>query len=319
MTGLNQGLGGRVRRVIRPAFALIAALFVAFVVKDMATRFSGLTLPVSWGWVALAVLPSCASLLFQYQAWWELVADWTGTPMQRLPSLRVYIDGQIARYTPGKVGLPAVRLAGASALGVSSQVMIATLLAEVLAWSACGTILGGLLMLRFVGGASNVGPLGSLPLIAQSLGYLGAVCLLGLLFLVLLPRRVWPEFVIKIVDAAGDGPLMPWRVPAWQLLHFAASAWGGLCLVVSLGGSFSDGVYLGAVLCVATVAGFLALLAPAGVGVREVVLALFAEPILGTNGAVVLGLLARAVSLGAELLLFLLLRVLTKKRSQPAV
>lgn len=296
------------KRIIRLVFAVFAAVFVFLVIKDMSSKFKGIDTPIAWPWVVLAIVPTLFAVLLQYEAWRALLINWSARPIPRLLSLRIYVDGQIARYTPGKVGLPAVRVAGAPLLGVSPQIMIATLLVEVLSWAACGTILGGLIIY------SQANRISTTQVVGQFFGLLGVASTCGLVLLVLVPRTVWPRALVHLLSAQGTGPLVPWRVPLLQLAHFLASALGGLCLVVALGGSLTAGVYLGAVLCVAIVAGFLALLAPAGVGVREAMIAVFAEPVLGVGGAVALGLLARGVSLSSELGLFVLLRVLTRKK-----
>lgn len=297
---------GRVQRLLRPLFALLAAGFVVLVAKDMAAGFSGVKLAVTWSWLLAALAPGVVSLLCQYQGWWTLVARWTGHDMPRLLALRVYIDAQLARYTPGKVGLVAVRVARAQSLGMSRQWMVSTLLAEVLVWLACGTFLSGALILIQ---AEVVGANQALTFASQFLGYLGAAACLGLLLLMLLPGRLWPARLVRALGARSTGPLMPAVVPGWLLLHFAFSSLSGACLVLALAGTWEQGMYLGAVVCVSTVAGFLALLAPAGLGVREAMIAVFAEPILGAEAAVALGLLARGVSLLSEVLLYVALRV----------
>jgi len=296
----------RVKRLVRPLFALLAAVFVVLVAKDMAGRFSGVKVAVGWPWVLAAVGPGLAAVLCQFQGWWLLVLHWTGHAMPRRHALRVYMDAQLARYTPGKVGLVAVRVARAQSLGLSSQLMISTLLGEVLVWVACGTFLSGLLILTQ---AEVVGMSRAFTVASEFLSYLGAAACAGLLLLLFVPQRLWPSAVLQLLGARQDGPLMPAVVPGFLLLHFLASALSGACLVLALGGAWPQGIYLGAVVCVATVAGFLALLAPAGLGVREAMIALFAEPVLGAEAAVALGLLARGVSLVSELTLFVALRL----------
>lgn len=300
----------RAKRWVRPVFALLAAGFVVLVAKDMIARFSGVKVAITWPWLLVAVVPGVVSLLCQYQGWWVLVSRWTGHAMPRLLALRVYVDAQLARYTPGKVGLVAVRVARAQSLGMSAQLMVSTLLAEVLVWVACGTFLSGLLI---ISQAKVVGTSQALTVASQFLGYLGAAACAGLLLLLVLPNRFWPRRVVEVLGARQDGPLMPAVVPGWLLLHFVCSSLGGACLVLGLGGTWAQGIYLGAVVCVATVAGFLALLAPAGLGVREAMIAVFAEPLLGAETAVALGLSARAVSLLSEVLLFAALRLVKRR------
>lgn len=303
----------RLKRLVKPVFSLIAAAFVVLVARDMASRFDGLNVSIHWGWLILAAVPGVLSILLQFQAWWVVVESWTGRAMPRRAALRAYIDGQLARYTPGKVGLLAVRLAHAKTLGVSAQGMVTTLLGEVLAWAACGTIIAGLLVLEPSPAAA---PSGALILAHRFLGYLGALSALGLLLLVTLPQAAWPQ-VLRRMLGERSGPLLPVTVPGWFLLHFLTVAASGACVVLSLGGDGSDAVYLGAVVCAATVAGFVAVLAPAGLGVREATIAVFAEPLLGTGGAVALSLISRAVSLASELILFVSLRAVAGPRPAP--
>ncbi len=50
------------------------------------------------------------------------------------------MSGQLARYTPGKVGLPMVRIAGAAKLGVSAHLIAASVGLEVAAWIGVGSL-----------------------------------------------------------------------------------------------------------------------------------------------------------------------------------
>ncbi len=313
MSDAAQGFLARVKRWVRPVFALIATIFVVSVARDIASRFTALVVEVHWIWVLAAVFPAGVAVVFQYRAWWNLVLVWEGKRMPIPASLRVYVDGQMARYTPGKVGLPAVRVAAAGLLGVSPQAMIGTLLAEVLAWSACGAIVGaGLILVPGVQANDSL-------FLSGTLGVLAVGALIALVILMVTPARIWPQPLVRLLGSSSQGTLMPWRAPMWQMLHFVASALSGFCLVLALGGTTLDGLYLGAAQCVAIVVGFLALLAPGGLGVREAALTAFSEPVLGTEPAVALGLLARGASLSAELLLFFLMRWLSPKpRTNPA-
>jgi uncharacterized membrane protein YbhN (UPF0104 family) len=83
----------------------------------------------------------------------------------------------------------------------------------------------------------------------------------------------------------------------------------------ALGASFDSGMTSMGFYVVASVAGFVVLAAPAGLGVREAVLLAGLTPSVGASGALGAALISRAASLVADILIWALVRALS--RSEP--
>lgn len=299
-------------RLIRWGLNGLALLFIVLTAKKLLASWDGAPLQISWFWVLLS-LPFCLlALVAQAAAWVFLLQDWKEPHrLVRGPAFRIYFAGQLARYTPGKVGLPAVRLAGASELGVSAAWMGSSLLVEILTWCLSGVLLSSLVLLFYPEALTWLpGPTWLL------LPLLAAGALLGLLLFTALPRARLPHKLQTIIPQSTPGPLLPRRALGLFLIHWLAWTFHGSLLALGLGAPLSSAGLIGATYSMSLILGFLALLAPAGAGVREAIIAWGATPILGASGALALGLLARAISLVLEILLWLSLR-LRKPASPP--
>ncbi len=302
MSGSPETRKGKLLKWIRPVFACLAVIFLAYTAWDLKQRWDGALVQVEPWWLLPALIASAFAMWLQLAAFRSLVRAWTGKTMPARASARVYMDSQMARYTPGKVGLPAVRIAGAELLGVEPRVMAATLAGELLSWLGAGTLMGasviGLLM-----------PSGNFSSDVVLLAWLSALgALSGLAFLVLADRERLPAALVKLVGASGSGPLLPVSVPLLHLLHFLVWTLCGALLSRAVGADWVSGFLTGGMLCAGIVAGFLAFLAPAGAGVREAVLVVGVSSLLGPSAAVAVGILARMVSLVSDVGLWILFR-----------
>ena len=110
--GLKQRLG--------PLFMAIALLFVGYSAWDLAHRWQRSQVSLALPWALASVLPLGLGCLIQGRGWIALIERMTAQRVPHLPALSLYMDSQLARYTPGMVGLPFVRMAGAARLGVSA-------------------------------------------------------------------------------------------------------------------------------------------------------------------------------------------------------
>lgn len=294
MIGISEARKGKILKWIRPLFACLAVVFLVYTLLDLKRRWDGAPVAVEPFWILLALAVSVVAMLFQLAAFRALVHAWTGKTMPARASARVYMDSQMARYTPGKVALPAVRIAGAESLGVEPRVMAATLAGELLSWLGAGTLIGatviGLLLPKQQFSMELV--------LAARLSAVGA--LLGLALLVLVDRKRLPDALLKLVGASGQGPLLPLSVPLLHLAHFLTWTLCGALLSRAVGADWLSGFLTGGLLCAGIVIGFLAFLAPAGAGVREAVLVVGVSPLIGTSAAVAVGILARMVSLVSD-------------------
>lgn len=263
-------------------------------------RWESAAVEVDWPWLILAFAFSALAMGFQFMAWFSLLESWTtAAVLARAASARLYIDSQLARYTPGKVGLAAVRIAGSQRLGVEPRVMASTLLAELLSWCAWGGFLGMLIL------SAHPGRFGLFGKWSAPLVLMGLLALCAVVVLSFASRDRLPRGVVQKLGVTGRGPFLPWATGFWHAAHFLSWVAVGMLCARALGASFEDGLAMGAGLCLAIVGGFVALLAPAGVGVREVILAVLAEPVLGVSGALALSLVTRGLSLTSDVTLWL--------------
>ncbi len=302
-----------VRRRLRLAFGAVAALFVVLVAVDLVRQFDPAGLEIDWAYIVTASIPAGAAMFLQFLGWRTLIEQLSGVLMPFLPACVVYLDSQMARYTPGKVGLAAVRVAGAASVGVSARILGSALFVELASWTATGFLCGFsflFLALAFapLPWALDGGPLG---LVRRISWFLALAALAGVAILCLVDRRHFPLRLNRlllgpIADEPGrGGPLAPLRLPLWHVAHWAAWTLAGAFLAWGLGAGVAEALAAGAFLCIAIVAGFLALVAPAGAGVREAVIAAATTPLLGASAALAFGVLARAAALVGEVGLWL--------------
>ncbi|HEY6079667.1 MAG TPA: hypothetical protein VIW29_12720, partial [Polyangiaceae bacterium] len=206
-------LGGaqRFKAWLRPLMALLAAVFVGVAIWDLKQRWQPGVVRIDYAMAALSMLPLALGCLLLGLGWVWLVWRMSGVRMPLLPALALHLESQAARYTPGKVGLPLVRVLGAARLGTTGRIMASSVLIEVLCWVATGGVTG-LLVLMLSGDM--------LERITEALGVLGFAILLGfiavLAVLLLLDRQRLPAKVRSALELEGSGPLVP---PALPLMH----------------------------------------------------------------------------------------------------
>lgn len=287
---------------LRSAFALVACAFVLYAGLDLYRRWDGSPVRVDLGSFLLSCGLAALAMLLQLFAFRSLVKSFTQAP----PTLRVlgrlYMDSQLARYTPGKLGLVAVRISGASKVGMNAQQMGASLVVELLSWCAVGSLVSaGLLAFSSLGDlAASLGHL--------SFGVLALGSALALIALVAVPQRRWPSVVARLIGVESENPLLPLEVVGFHVLHFLAWSGCGVALAASVGAGSATWILCAGLVPGSIVLGFVAFLAPAGVGVREAVLLSGLSPVLGPSAALSVGLLARAASLLSDVFLWILFR-----------
>jgi glycosyltransferase 2 family protein len=255
---------------------------------------------VRWGPVALSGLLLLGAYAYSAALWGVMVREMGGYEVGLLASLRVFFTANLARYVPGKLwqiaglaylarreGVPPGTATGAAVLGQAFALGGATLIgAGVLAKSNLGVWLGG--------------------------GWAAAVLLI-LLVAATFPAvfrsavRVW----FRLARAEVPGGFRPDQVfgVRWLLLHALAWVFQGLAFWVLARGLGMDPGMFGAVAAYAGgyALGYVAVFAPAGIGVREGFLIAFLGPILGGPAAAALAVAARLWSTAMELLLALVL------------
>lgn len=307
----EDAVGGaqRLKRWLRPVMLVITALFVLWTAFDLSQRWESRRISVDFGLLTLSLLPVLVGALLQGVAWLLLVERMAHKRVPRITAFSLYFESQLARYTPGKVGLPLVRMEGAPSLGLSRRLVGLSVLLEMLSWTATGAAVGFLLLAVAGAPSEGIGGLaGSLstPLLIASLT--------AALALVAIDRRRIPEKLRTTLGFEGRGPLAPVRLPALQLLYWLTWAAHGYFLARALGASSTGALATMGFSPLANVLGFAALAAPAGVGVREAVLLAGLSPVLGGPGAIGAAVLSRVVSLVADVATWLVARRLRARQ-----
>lgn len=290
----------RLKRALRPLMALVALGFIAWAARDLVRSWHGGHVEIAWSLVAASLVPVAASGLVLAFSWKLLLERMTGTKIAAAPAVALHAESQLARYVPGKVGLPVVRMAGAQGIGAPARAVGSSILIEILSFLAVGGVTGlGLLALfshETTGVAARVGRVAPALLLAFAL---------GTLLLVSVDRRRFPAAWVSGLGLGGAGPLVPARLPLLHVVYWLGWAGHGVLLVLAVGGDLAVGLAGSGLFVIAPIVGFLALAAPAGAGVREAVLSIGLAPALGAPQAVVVIVASRAVTLLADVLLWL--------------
>jgi hypothetical protein len=275
---------------------VVALAFVAQAVYELAAKWEATAVRLVPSLVAACVVPLLLGSVSQARAWLTLIQHMAGHRVPRSSAYALYFDSQLARYTPGKVGLPVVRMAGAERLGLAARTVGSSILLEMLSWLSTGGLVGALLLALFEAEPSGI----------LGLAHTGAVpgvlvACLGLACLVFVDRQRLPRRLIAGLGLSGHGALIPWATPAYQVAFWLLWAAHGYLLVLGLGGASQQALASGAYFILGPVLGFVALVAPAGVGVREAVISLGLAPALGVSSALAAGVVSRVASLTADL------------------
>lgn len=324
-------LAPRFRRLWPWVKLTLAVGIVAFIGRQFARDLSPenrerlLTHPLDYRLLGLAAIVYLAGLALSMQYWYRLLVRLGCRPGWRA-ALRAYYVGHTGKYLPGKAWALMLRSGLVRAAGVPTSVAVATSFYEVLATMAGGTLLAALLALLLlpyhdrgwhVGAVLELFTLHAQPASGLDGGIL-AVFALALFAVVGLP--ITPPIFNRIVHhlslpfrdpAAGPAPRLGWGAfgesflwtgPAWLVL--GASLWavmeavlpGRVVVSPALWGRYS--AYLGT----AYVAGFVIVLVPSGLGVREFFLKLFMTQELIARAGVPEGEARAAAAIGVLLL-----------------
>ena len=264
----------RVRRLLHIAKIAFAVAVVLAVAYALVREWQPVTAAMRsarprWGYLALSGAIVLANYALLVQAWRTILGAWEGERRRESPTLgfwesaRIWSISNLGRYVPGKIwqmGSMAVMtqergVAGVTAAGAA---VVVTLINTV----------AGFVVLAFTGaGALHVPPLGIAIIAVLGAGLLLAPRLMPMVGTIAtrltgrtiavgrIPHRaIWITALISIASWVVYG--VAFRIHAVGTLGHAAGA---------------TGTYI-AVFTSSYLAGFLALIVPGGVGVREVVM-----------------------------------------------
>ncbi len=290
-------MGRRWWRWVQAALGLaIVGYAVRFVAQNWATIRAA---PLEWRIRILPIVASVGLILATYavliEAWRRVVNGW-GAKLAWWPAARVWVLSSMGKYLPGKVWT----IAGLGVLGKEQGVPPLTATASAIV----------LQLVSIATGALTVAVTGTGALEAENpgirLGLWGLVGAAGVsLALVLRPKLLnWllgklgvdatigqPDPTALAVGVVANG--LAWTLYGVALYWLAAGVFAEsrLTLVQAIGAFTAS--YL---------AGFLALLAPGGLGVRETVFFLVTSSALGPAQALALAAVSRVAMTAADLL-----------------
>lgn len=288
------------RALVRSLLKLVVAGFVVFAGAKLIRQWDPNEMRLDAEWALLATLPMLAAGLAQCEAWIRVTESISDRSIPHRAARAAYFASQLARFTPGKVGLPVVRIGAAGALGVPGRTIGVSILLEMLAWCATGGVIGfGALLFfpelaaKLLQGASQWSAL-----------FLGSALGLSILFMVF-PIRAFPAWIRAKLGLEGNRPLIPYQAMGFQCVYWGLWWTHGYAIARAVNAAPDMALQAAGFFPVATLLGFVTLAAPGGLGVREAIIALSLAPTVGPTAATAAALGSRAVSLVSEVALWL--------------
>lgn len=292
----------RAALVGKAVLVLVVLAFVAWTAWDLGQRWQQ-SPPVTphAGWLVAAVLPIAGVSLAQGLGWLSLMQRMVGRALPAVPALELFLASMLGRYAPAKVGMPAILMSRAKQLELTPALMGSSMLLIVLVYTILGAGIG-------IGSLSLMaGPMPpQLDALRSGLSVLALVGMAaGVVVLLVVDRRRYPAGVLRKLGIEGEGPLVGLGLVSWYTGVWLCWWAHGALLVLAVGGSGADAVGGAGLFVLAPVLGFLALVAPGGLGVREAVLAGGLSAAVGPGPAVVAALLSRIISLSVDVAMWL--------------
>jgi hypothetical protein len=296
-------------RWAKRVIVMVIATFVGLTLYKLGRAFNLRDLHFRLWPILLATLVLVFANFAQAMAWVKLLERLVHRPVRTIALCSVYCAGQLARYTPGKVALLVVRVAGAKRLGLEPRLVASSVGIEVLSWMTVGTLLGSLAV-----GVSDSQSSGISALLSRYSMLVASGVILAILILLFVERSRFPKFLLRAIRAEGSGPILSWSVLLWQALSWSGCVAQALLLPVSVGYSAEPSLLLVGIFILAPIAGFLAMVAPGGLGVREAFLSFALSSSLGPTRALSVALLARGVYIVSEIIAWVVSRLVERKR-----
>jgi len=291
-------------RWVRWAQWALAVLIIGFAARALVRNWDALrSQPLDWkidpAWILLSAVVVWLMYALLIVAWRTMLAAW-GQPLEAWTAARIWTVSSLGKYLPGKVWAIAGMALMARQAGVAP-------------WAATGSAV--ILQVLAIGtGAAVAGLTGVGALEAARPGTRAALVLLVAASVVGVALLLWPPMLRRLLRLAAPGSeSRPAPAAGAIVLGIAANsvAWVGYGIALWLLArgvlpearlDFSPAV---AVFTASYLAGFLALLAPGGLGVREGVFILMLQGSLGigiaTGLAVASRLLLTVTELGAAI------------------
>jgi glycosyltransferase 2 family protein len=285
---------------VRGAQAAVGLAIVGFAIRALARSWDQLrSQPLEWqprpGWLVLSLMLVWLMYVLLIFGWRSVLKGW-GQRLDGWSAARIWILSGLGKYVPGKVWA----IAGMALLSQR---------AGVAAWAATGAAV--VMQVLAIGtGAAVAGLAGAHILESAQQGARTGLLLLVASAIISVALLLWPPFLRRMLrlaapqavgapQLAGKGLLVgiATNIVAW--LGYGLALWllaRGLLPTSGLGLRLAIAVFTASYL-----AGFLALFAPGGIGVREGLFILMLQGPLGVGAATSLAIASRLLLTIAEL------------------
>jgi hypothetical protein len=285
---------------VRVAQALAGLAIVGFAIRTLARNWDQLrSQPPEWqlrpGWLVLSLVLTWLMYALLILGWRSMLNGW-GQRLDGWSAARIWILSSLGKYIPGKVWAVAGMALLAQRAGVAPWAATGSAVVMQVLAIGTGAAVAGLAGARNLESAQRGAGAVLLLLVA------GAIISVGLL--------LWPPFLRRLLrlaapQAAGERPPTGRGIVVGIATNIVAWLGYGLALwLLSRGLLPSSGLGLRLAIAVFTasyLAGFLALFAPGGIGVREGLFILMLQKPLGVGAATSLALASRLLLTVAEL------------------
>lgn len=296
-------------RALRIVMAIVAIGFVSWSLYGLVKRWDGASLQVDWVLVAIGSIPLAIGVALQAVVWTHFARRLTERRLPFGPSVALYMESMLARYLPGKVGLVVVRVAGGPSIGMSGKLVAVSILLEMLSFTAVGGMVGSLALAVSPNRDAVVGALGGWVWV------LVAGFTFSLIVLLVVDRRHLPVRVRTFLGVEGTrGVLLPWWLPVAHAGYWGTWMIHGYLTTMAVGAPSGLALAASGLYALAVLAGFLAVVAPAGAGVREAVISLALAPVVGAAAALAAVVISRIGSVIMDLVVWLFSRPLAYGR-----
>jgi uncharacterized membrane protein YbhN (UPF0104 family) len=272
------------------ALVVVALVFCVYGLVSRWDQTRNAVTALSWPYIAAALLAGVLGLGAWMLAWRSLLAG-LGSPLPLRAAVRIYFVSQLGKYIPGSVWALVAQMELAKEHHVPRQRGASAALLAMATTIATGCAVAAI----------------TLPLTSTDATHrYWWLLILAPIFLALLHPRIIAYAFDRALRLARRRPLartadlatmvrtVAWTALGWLL--FGVHAW---LLVRAAGGSgffLSTGAY-----ALAFTAGFLVVIAPGGVGVREAALTVALGSVLASGAPLVVALASRVVMTVADL------------------
>ena len=286
---------GRTRQLVGAAFITLVVAAVAWTVTKNRHSFVDTLHRVGVGGMILSLL--CGVIgIGATAAQWQAVLDGLGVHFGRREGARLFFVSQLGKYLPGSVWPIAMQMEAGRSRGASRKTIIAANLITLVLSFATGLVLAGILLPFSVPSALH--------------RFWWALAALPLILVLALPSSL-PYLLDRLLSLLRRKPLGV-RMSASATLRasgWAMVSWAGLglhlAILATAVGHLSAGLV---VLCIggiglAVPAGVLFIPAPAGAGMRELVLGYVLVAVITSGQALAVVIASRVILILVDLLL----------------